>query len=254
MAYKPDQIFKPATGKNVREDVSAQIEAAILDGRIKPGERLPSERELQALFETGRGAVREALGGLKQKGIIESRQGVKGGAFVKKVEVTEASESLALLLRQNRISLNYLIEFRESIDRTVAVLAISRGTDQEKKDLLEGTLELAEICSADRPVDMAAIDELDKKLNLMLVKMTKNPVLEWVMRTIQISLGSHDSVLYEDGYYREKTVANWYNTALEIANGEPHRALSFTGYHYVLLQRCLEERGLTGPERLVPIT
>ena len=253
MTGQAERIFVPVEGRNISEDVALQIEAAILGGKIRPGERLPSERELQTLFETGRGAVREALSALRQKGIIEIRQGVKGGAFVKKIEVTEASESLALLLRQNRVSLRYLIEFRESIDRTVTTLAISRGLPEEKAALVEGTERLAEICSGPGPVDMEAVAAQDRRLNLMFVKMSKNPVFEWIMRTIQISLGSYDSVLYEDEFYRGKTVSNWYNTALEIANGEPLRALSFIGYHYVLLLRCLEERGEVGPDRLIPI-
>ncbi len=85
------------------EDVALQIEAAILDGTFKPGERLPGERELQSQFHTGRGVVREALGALKQKGLIEIRKGAKGGAVVKNVEMHLVSESLALFLKQQRL-------------------------------------------------------------------------------------------------------------------------------------------------------
>ena len=43
------------------EDIALHLEAAILAGRLAPGERLPSEREMQARFGTGRGVVREAI-------------------------------------------------------------------------------------------------------------------------------------------------------------------------------------------------
>ena len=236
----PEQIFSPADGDNIGDDVAWQIEAAIVSGKIQPGQRLPSERELQSIFQTGRGVVREALRGLKQKGLIEVKKGAYGGAFVKQVEVTTAGESLAILLKQRRIPLDYLVEFRESIDRTVTTLAIARGTAEEKRELLQGTRELERLLSKTEP-DWEALSKLDLDLNLQLVKMTKNPMFEWVMLAIQRGFGSHDHALYEDEYYRDKVARNWVETAKAIAENEPQNALSFIGYHYVLLRRCLKE-------------
>lgn len=237
----PEQIFSPVTGDNVGDDVALQIEAAIVSGEIQPGQRLPSERELQTIFQTGRGVVREALRGLKQKGLIKVKKGAYGGAFVQQVEVTAASESLAILLKQHRIPLDFLIEFRECIDRTVATLAIARAGEDEKQALFEGSKELQKLLSQSE-VDWDAVTELDLELNLDLVRMTKNPVFEWVMQTIQQGFGSYDHALYEDEYYRDKVARNWVETSQAILDNEPQKALSFTGYHYVLLQRCLKER------------
>jgi len=77
-------MFSPVQIGRAGEDIALQIEAAILEERILPGERLPSERELQVQFKTGRGVIREAIRALKQKGLIEIRKGGKGGAYVKK--------------------------------------------------------------------------------------------------------------------------------------------------------------------------
>ena len=247
----PEQFFSPAKGENVGDDVAWQIESAIINGKVRPGQRLPSERELQAIFQTGRGVVREALRGLKQKGLIEVKKGAHGGAFVKQVEVTAAGESLAILFKQRRIPLDYLIEFRECIDRTVTTLAIARAGQKEKQDLLNGSIELHRLLSCE-DLDWDAVARLDQKLNLDLVKMTKNPVFEWVMQTVQQGFGSYDHALYEDEYYRDKAATNWVETARAILENEPQQALSFTGYHYVLLQRCLKERGLTTASRKEP--
>jgi GntR family transcriptional repressor for pyruvate dehydrogenase complex len=242
---KPKEIFYPADGDNIGDDVACQIQAAIVSGQIQPGQRLPSERELQGIFKTGRGVVREALRGLKQKGLIEVKKGAHGGAVVKQVEVTAASESLAILLSQHRIPLDYLVEFRESIDRTVTTLAIARGTDDEKRELWQGAMELERLLNQKEP-DWEAVSELDLDLNLRLVKMTKNPMFEWVMLTIQQGFGSHDHALYEDEYYRDKVARNWMETARAIADNEPQNSLSFIGYHYVLLRRCLKEQSAKG--------
>ncbi len=233
--------FSPAKVGRAGEDVALQIEAAIVGGQIAPGEGLPSERELQNQFRTGRGVIREALRALKQKGLIEIRKGARGGAYVKQIEVGQVSESLALFLKQNHISPEHLIEFRESIDRTITTLAIARATQEEKTALVHGAARLRQFLEVDEP-DMNALSEMDRELNIRLARMTGNPIFEWVMQAIQLGFSSNDYALYQDRDYREKTIANWNETAHEIAAGEPLRALSFIGNHYVLLQRCVQER------------
>ena len=74
-------LFSPAQVGRAGEDVALQIEAAILGEKILPGKSLPSERELQAQFQTGRGVIREAIRALKQKGLIEIRKGAPRGGL-----------------------------------------------------------------------------------------------------------------------------------------------------------------------------
>ncbi len=233
-------MFSPAQVGRASEDVALQIEAAIMDGRVQPGDRLPSERALHEQFRTSRGVVREALRALKQKGLIEVKKGARGGAFVKEVELNSASESLALFLKLQRISPQSLIEFRESMDRTITELAIARAAKEEKQLLLEETIRLENLLIEEDP-DMELVHEIDRDLNIRLARMTNNPVFEWIMRAVQLGLSSHDDVLYEDPEYRRQTASNWRETAQGIADGEPLRALSFIGYHYVMLQKCIAE-------------
>ena len=233
-------MFLPVNGKEMTGNVALQIEAAIIEGKLPPGEKIPSERDLQNLFKTGRGVVREALRELKQKGLIETRRGGKGGTYVKKIGADDASQPLALMIKQHDIAIKDLIEFRESIDRTVTILAISRGEPSEAQALLQEVAKL-ETVGLHRKPSMEQMSAVDRKLNLLLVKMAKNPLFGWIMQTIQMSFGSYDYVLYEDAYYREKTIINWRETAQAIADREPMKALSFIGYHYVMLNRCIRE-------------
>lgn len=235
-------IFKPAKGNNLSEKVADQIEVAILSGKILPGNRLASERDLQVQFEVGRGAIREALQTLKQKGIIEIRKGVKGGVYVKKIEIGSASESLSLLLHQNKVPVEQLVEFRDAVDQTEVILASIRGSKEEKEHLVELADRLSKLSSLPGGADVEGIKAVDREMNLLLAKMTQNSVFEWIKKTIQLSIGSYDSLLYENPKYRDKTISNWINTAKEIAAGEPLKALSMCAYHYVLLQSCLKEK------------
>jgi DNA-binding FadR family transcriptional regulator len=231
-------IFSPAQVGRAGEDIALQIEAAILGGKIPPGERLPSERELQVQFHTGRGVIREALGALKQKGLIEIKKGAKGGAVVKNMEMNLVSESLALFLKQQQVAPHYLIEVRESFDRTITTLAIARATHEEKAELVAGAETLVQELDNSEP-NMELVFEIDRELNLLLARMTRNPVFEWIMRAMQSGLSSYDHSLYTNPDYRGPTAANWLETARGIAQGEPLQALSFIGYHYVMLRKCV---------------
>lgn len=234
-------LFLPVQAGRASEEVALQIEAAIVDGRLSPGERLPSEREMQSQFGTGRGVIRESIKILKQKGLLEVKKGAKGGAYVRQLDVGNVSESLALFLKQHPVEPEKLIEFRESLDRTITQLAIAHGNKAEKDELLREALRLESMLREDDP-DFTATSELDRQLNIMLVRMARNPLFEWVMHALQMGFSSHDYALYEASPYRERAATNWSDTAKAIADGELMRALAFIGHHYVLLRQCVEEK------------
>lgn len=234
-----DPIFLPAQVGRISEDVALQIEAAIMGRKVKPGERLPSERKLQDQFQTGRGVIREAIRALKQKGLIEIKKGSKGGAYVKQVDVANVSESLALFLAQNQIDPTQLIEFRESIDRTITLLAIARGSRPQKQSLCDDAGRLKNLALTPSP-DMEELAELDRAMNIKLAGMTQNRVFEWIMKAIQMGFSSNDYMLYQDPYYRRETVENWFETAALIRANDPLTALTYISRHYHLLRRCLK--------------
>lgn len=235
MSHSP---LLPIKSGRASEDIALNLEASILDGRIKPGERLPSERDMQVQFGTGRGVVREAIKILKQKGLLEVRKGVKGGAYVRELEMANVSESLSLFLKQHPVEPEKLIEFRECMDRTITVLAVARGTQSEKEALLAAALRFEAQMREPAP-DLTVTSELDRELNLMLVRMTRSPLFEWVMHALQMGFSSHDQSLYEHPVYREPAAANWSDTARAIADQEPMRALSCIGRHYGMLRGCV---------------
>ena len=229
--------FSTRSGR-ASEDIALKLEAAMLDGRLVPGERLPSERDMQVRFGTGRGVVREAIKLLQQKGLLDVRQGARGGAYVRQVALSNVSESLALFLKQHPVAPEKLIEFRESVDQTITLLAVARATSAEKNRLLAEALRFESLLRAPEP-DLVVTAELDRQLNLMLAGMAGNPLFEWVMHALQMGFSSHDYALYEDPDYRDRAAANWRDTARAIAANEPMRALSFIGRHYGLLRECV---------------
>lgn len=96
-------MFKHASQNRTFENVIFQIQESILEGKLKQGEKLPSERNLREIFKVSRGTLMEALRALEQKKLIEIKTGVNGGAFVRQVDTLQISESLDLLLRYQKI-------------------------------------------------------------------------------------------------------------------------------------------------------
>ncbi|MGC9421639.1 FadR/GntR family transcriptional regulator [Vibrio sp.] len=234
-----ERLFTPAQIGRASEDIALQIESRILNETLLPGDCLPSERELQVQFETGRGVIREAIRALKQKGLIEIRKGPKGGAFIKQIDVSNISESLALFLKQKRIGANEIAEFRESIDQSIALLAMLRATQEQKKRMLE-LIDRLELSSAQEPLNFCDLAEIDRKLNLLLAEMANNNVFEWVMHAMQQGFGSYDNNLYSDRDFLKKTVKNWRYTAEKIIDKEPLKLQASISQHYLLLQECLD--------------
>jgi DNA-binding FadR family transcriptional regulator len=235
------KLFTPVTGDKVSEKIVHQIEAAIMGGHIRPGHGLPSERELQSRFHASRGAIREAFRILRQKGLVETRKGSRGGHYIKEIEVGQASEHLALMVRQKRLPLSRLLQFRYGIDHAILCIALKEATAEECNKMDGLANQLLYLCQSDTP-DMAAISDVDRDINLCLVEMTHNPFYEWVMRTIQLSFGSYDHVLYEDPQTRREVGINWHRTAMALRERDIQKAMQWFGHWYVLLERRLQER------------
>src|SRR5258708_11994537 len=96
----------------VYEDIVAQIERAIYEGRRARGDKLPPERQLVREFGASRVAVREALRTLEHRGLVEVRQGSAGGYFIRELDATLVVRDLSTLFRLGPVSLAQVAEPR----------------------------------------------------------------------------------------------------------------------------------------------
>ena len=176
-------MFQAAKQTKVFQDVVAQIQEAILDGRLKTGDTLPSERQLKDMFNISRGTLREALRVLEQKGLIEIKLGVGGGSVVKNVNADQVSESLALLIRSQKVSLNHLAEFREDVEGIVAAHAAKRCTEADISQLKE-LLNEARKCIDRGTSRRDAFIEIDKQIHMTLAAVAQNPIYISVLHSV----------------------------------------------------------------------
>jgi GntR family transcriptional repressor for pyruvate dehydrogenase complex len=130
--------FKRIKKTRLYEEVTEQIQKAIFDGEIQPGENLPPERELCRTFGVGRQAIREALRTLCVMGLIEVSSGAKG-TVVKEVGITQymeaVREQLSLLYRVEEKTILELMEVRKYVELGISQLVAKNARAEEITDL-----------------------------------------------------------------------------------------------------------------------
>jgi DNA-binding FadR family transcriptional regulator len=115
--------------------VAEQLLERIHSGGFKPGEKLPTERELCELFGVSRGVVREAIRVLVTLGMVESRQGA--GTFVLTDLVPPVSRAMFFAARgPEESSLMAMMEFRAGVEGRAAELAAERRTEAEADEIV----------------------------------------------------------------------------------------------------------------------
>lgn len=127
-------VLKPIRPKKISEEIVDQIKQLISVGELKPGERIPSERELATMLSVSRPSVRESIMVLEAMGFLESRQG--GGTFVKALTESRIMDPLAKLVeRRDPALLRSLAEVRMGLESWSAYLAAKRANAKDIAEL-----------------------------------------------------------------------------------------------------------------------
>ena len=135
--------FKSVRKPLLSEEVERQLRASISAGIYKPGDKLPSERELVNQFEVSRVTVRDALRNLQNLGLISVRRGVNAGAYVSEPTPQPITQSINNLIQMKKVNFAHLIEIRLYIEPEVARTAAICRTSEDL-DTLSQLLDQAE--------------------------------------------------------------------------------------------------------------
>ncbi|MCK4536830.1 MAG: FadR family transcriptional regulator [Desulfuromonadales bacterium] len=123
-------VLKPIRPKKISEEIVEQIKGLISSGDLKPGDRVPSERELASMLGVSRPSVREAIMVLDAMGFLVARQG--GGTFVRTLTETSIADPLAKLMeKKDPAMLRSLVEVRMGLESWSAYLAAQRADEAE---------------------------------------------------------------------------------------------------------------------------
>jgi GntR family transcriptional repressor for pyruvate dehydrogenase complex len=190
------KALKQSTGEaTVHSQLTMQVvehvRSLISRGIVRPGDRLPPERELARELQISRSSLRAGIGFLSAMGVLKSRHGA--GTFVSNGPPALDSSSLSVLGVLHGFLPWQMFEARLVIESNLAALAAERATDEHIAELAE---EVAEIyASIDTPQDFLVHDI---RFHRTVARAAGNPILATLMETITANL-------YED---RSKTIAN----------------------------------------------
>jgi len=164
--------YRPVRVKRVFEEICAQIRRQIMSGALKPGDKLPAERDLATRFGVGRAAIREALRSLEISGVIKLEKGVKGGAFIQHVDPHVVSKSVGDMVSLGTISLEVLTETRILLLIPTIELVCKRATESDFA-AIEATIEQSEAARG-----MQERAESSRAFHAALARAAHNPLLE----------------------------------------------------------------------------
>jgi len=171
-------IFRPVRQLRVFEEITAQLKQSILVGHFKPGDKLPTERELVEQFQVSRVAIREALRTLENTGFIVTRQGMNGGAYVTELSFEFLANAFVDLFLADKISIPELHRVRLIIEPEIAKLAALAITPEYAKRLMEA-LEAEEVPAPSLPEDI----RIKTVVHYILAEMCGNRFLEAIVRS-----------------------------------------------------------------------
>ncbi len=157
----------------------------LFDGSLKPGDRLPPERELSQVLGVGRPALREALRVLEAKGLVVLRKGNTGGAFVSSGRASLVSDSMSDLLRLGSVSVEELFEARQWIQTALVRAACARATAADLHLLRENVAEGERLHNAGLAAERIAVNI---EFHHLLAQATRNQVAVMVSRGLTDAL------------------------------------------------------------------
>lgn len=224
----------------ISDVIVQQLEAMILEGSLKPGQKLPPERELAKQFEVSRPSLREAVQKLAAKGLLHSRQG--GGTYVSEDIGGSFSDPLLELFREHPEAQYDLLEFRHALEGVSAYYAALRSTQADKAAIVSCYEELQKFHDS-KEIQKEVYADVD--FHLAIAASTHNMVLLHMMRALFKLLREHiwDNLknIYPHSDYREK-IHDQHKVLMDaILDGDPEKARQAAHHHLAYVEEALLE-------------
>lgn len=225
----PASEFSALEHTTLVADTSSLIRAMILEGRLGPGDRLPSERELSEALSVSRATLREAIQSLVATRVLVTTRG--SGTFVGSLDVEDLLEPARFALSLTGGNVGELFELRLMIEPEVAALAAERATDEERAELLH----IAEL-TAERAGDSERLLELDESLHLRLAEYARNGIVLTVHRLTAALAHRSRSVTARLPAVALPTIDHHLEIARAVAAGDAEKARAWMREHLTTIR------------------
>lgn len=215
-----------------------QIKENFLNGEYKPGEKLPTERELASLFSVSRTSVREALRKLEIKGLIEIKQG--SGIFIKSLDFIPRVEITSPIMNAEKTLIYEMLELRRVLEVECAYLASQRATSEDLERIREA-LEMMGRAKNDVEQGLQA----DLSFHFNIVRASHNSIFLQLMESLGERMKDTIQVTRRyrlaDPERLQDTVDEHKEIYLAIATGEANQAKRLMEKHITQIRKEISE-------------
>lgn len=225
-------LRQPIARRNTYELVADSLLALISDRQLKPGDTLPTERELMQHYGVGRSSVREALRMLESRGLITAGG---SGAFAVSDFRNPLNDSLSLLLMVEESSLRELFEVRRIVEGEAVVLATERGDDSHVERMRAAT----DLMRQGLAVQEEYIDA-DVAFHLTIAEATQNRLVLHLMHALRDQLQRALGSIYRIPGSPEQSVEDHVRIIEVVAAGRPAEARKRMHEHLSRVEEAVE--------------
>lgn len=238
------------TAPRLADVVAREIEQRVLEGRLKPGDKLPSERNLSVQLGVSRASLREAIHKLAARGMLQSRRG--GGTFVTDRLDASFGNPWEEILRDHPAVHEDMLEFRHMLEGRAAECAAQRATVADRERVRQ-KLELLEAAFAGDDLD-AQVDT-DLAFHQAVAEASHNVIVGHLtaslLRLMRDNLRRNLSELMQLPAAREQLLDQHRAVWQAIEQGDAGQALAVAGNHIGYVRQNLT-RILRSDARLKP--
>ena len=229
--------FAAIERRTVVGDAIEQIKARLVTGALKPGERLPSERNLAELFRVSRPAVREAARALETLGVLETRPGA--GTYVTNLSSDLLARPLAFLTEVSGVVLADLFDVRLSLEVTAA-RAAAQSIDEPA--LEELGVALSDLTSAAKSIERFV--DCDIRFHRIIHRAAGNALLLALMENLSALDRQSRVITSQRRAVRDESIPEHENILRSLDSRDPDQAGEAMWRHLTTCWRHLDEDGL----------
>ena len=233
--------FHKVTPEKLSNSVVRQIEQLILRGILRPGERLPSERDLADKLGVSRPSLRDAIADLSDRGLLVSRAG--SGIFVAEVLGSAFSPALTQLFATHDEAVFDYLSFRRDMEGLAAERAATFGSETDLKliDTICGKMELAH--QKRDPSDEA---QLDAEFHMAIIEASHNVIMLHMLRSmfelLRKGVFYNRQVMFKNRMTRDQLLDQHRAINAAIQSRDPEAARRAVAAHLAYVEQALHDQ------------
>jgi GntR family transcriptional repressor for pyruvate dehydrogenase complex len=211
--------FETVKANRISQNIVEQIRGAILSGELKIGEQLPSEKDFSKHFGVSKSSLREAYRALEAYGLLEIRQGMAGGAFIKEVDLTTVKDSLVNYFFFQNPGLREYTQIRTFIEPQIVKICAEKATAEDIEYLENNILTMEQ-----EPGGESFLSDLDIAFHKKLVDITGNKIISLVVESVQTALINIKRIVHTDEQFLKMVCNAHKKIVIAIRQRDPERA------------------------------